>query len=142
MCLVASLVLLDGQYLFRMICSCWSLSLILSLFPSFHPHLSLLHILTFSPFSAFLNQSRWGRRRLTVERRVSLVVGRRLSFVFALSSSPLLLLCGSLSLCWSYFQVDGLTVGGIQRVVESQRLVSMAAEQQDRCGCLVVLIVK
>ena len=39
-------------------------------------------------------------------------------------------------------QVDGLTVGEIQRVVESQRLVSMAAEQQDRCGCLVVLIVK
>ena len=39
-------------------------------------------------------------------------------------------------------QVDGLTVGEIQRVVESQRLVSMAAEQQDRCGCLVLLIVK
>ena len=32
-------------------------------------------------------------------------------------------------------QVDGLTVGEIQRVVESQRLVSMAAEHQARCCC-------
>ena len=44
---------------------------------------------------------------MTVERRLlSFVVGRRLSFAFALSSSPVWLLCLSLSrCCCSYFVV-------------------------------------